>query len=449
MKRRGFVQSFSAVGAAAALGQYASAAWALELEEEFHPIVGSLDLASLKIIDTHVHPPVPMTLSQSYDKWNSSFVDAMLPSEEYDGKASLRSRLDESFKAHLYRMPRQIGYFNYVARTYGVTPDITGFDSVVTNGIAKGFPAYIKSILDRENVSSMVLESRSPDPVRPDTAVPTERFVWTIPIIELIQPEWAAANGLTSIKEVVREIRNIMQTAVENGCAGFKSSVAYYRPLTLEQIDENVADSSLRKLLANPATRFVPGRKIAMYEDSDLKIAFRSYQDFLLKQIFIKAGELGVPVLIHTAVGLHPALRFEFNTPEHLHEVFLDEDLKKVETRFVLLHTGYPYHDYVAAMLSQFPNLYVDLSFYSKFPGILEETLRAFIGLAPSEKIMHGSDSNNVPEEIGYCAWNTRSVLAKILTDYKENYGWTQSDCNLAASNILSESATRVFKISA
>ncbi len=36
--------------------------------------VGSLDLAEVDVIDTHVHPPARMTLSESYEKWNSSFV---------------------------------------------------------------------------------------------------------------------------------------------------------------------------------------------------------------------------------------------------------------------------------------------------------------------------------------------------------------------------------------
>jgi hypothetical protein len=32
-------------------------------------------------------------------------------------------------------------------------------------------------------------------------------------------------------------------------------------------------------------------------------------------------------------------------------------------------------------------------SFYSKYPGVLEEVYRALLALAPSEKILHGSDA--------------------------------------------------------
>jgi hypothetical protein len=46
----------------------------------------------------------------------------------------------------------------------------------------------------------------------------------------------------------------------------------------------------------------------------------------------------------------------------------------------------------------------------------MEEILRTFLGLAPSEKILHGSDWS-VPETLGYCAYNARHVMAKILRD--------------------------------
>ena len=60
---------------------------------------------------------------------------------------------------------------------------------------------------------------------------------------------------------------------------------------------------------------------------------------------------------------------------------------------------------------------------------------------------MHGSDSNNVPEEIGYCASNTRRVLARVLNDYKTYYGWTQADITKIADNVMHKNARRLFRI--
>ena len=110
MKRRDFVKytgaSFAMLAAADSLA--ARNDWSSIRP----PVVGELDLSEINIVDTHVHPPHPITLTESYDKWNSSFVSSMLPSYEYEGKQQLRERLSTVFKEHLYNMPRQTGYYN-------------------------------------------------------------------------------------------------------------------------------------------------------------------------------------------------------------------------------------------------------------------------------------------------------------------------------------------------
>ncbi len=444
MKRRRFLNAVAASSPLLALG---GATGLQAAESTGEPVVDGIDLAAIPAVDTHVHPPAPMTLTQSYERWNSSFVDSMLPNYDYPGKEDLRAKLDVRFKDHLYRMPRQTGYYNYVARAYGVDPDIKGFDSVVSAGIESGFSDYIRSILDRENVAKVLLQSAEMEPRRPDSAIPDDRFVWSWPMTQLVQPAWATDRGFTTIAEVRDGISETLQQAVANGCRGFKNWMAYYRPLAFDAVEGSVADKAMGSLLKNPATRFVPGRDVPDYQEPEMQQALRHYQDHLLRHIYVEAGRLKAPMIIHTAVGLHPALRFEYNSPADLPRVFLDDEIKRAETQFVLIHTGYPYHEFVAAMLSQFPNVYADVSFYSKFPGVLEETLRGFFALAPSEKVMHGSDSNNVPEEIGYCVWNTRHVLAKVLRDYREHYGWTRQDCETMANNMLSQNAMRVFRI--
>jgi predicted TIM-barrel fold metal-dependent hydrolase len=170
-------------------------------------------------------------------------------------------------------------------------------------------------------------------------------------------------------------------------------------------------------------------------------------EDFLFRHIYVKAGRLERPIIIHSAVALHPALRIDFNDPRPLYAVFTDPDIQQARTRFVLIHAGYPTPDVVAAFISQFPNVYTDVSFYSKYPGALLEVYRSLLALGPSNKIMHGSDANTVPEELGYCAWNSRAVLAKVLTEYKESFGWTQADITKMAENILHRTAREFYGI--
>lgn len=448
MQRRDFLKALAIPGSAGlapraqAPGQPAPRAGAAQ------PMlaVGPLDLGRLEVVDAHVHPPEPMTLSDSYGRWNFSFVDAMLPDYDYPGKADLRARLEKEFVQLIYDLPRQTGYNNYIARVYGVKPTIEDFDAVLARGIKSGFTPYVRSILDREKIVRLVLQSRELEPVRPTTYVPGDRFVWTYAFAPLIQPDWAQKQGIRTLDAMLAELDRILRTAVANGCAGFKNGVAYYRPLGIEPVGQEQASAAMQALLAATPAGHTQGYA-PYYGDPSLNTANRTYQDYLLKHIFVRAGELKRPIIIHTAVGLHPALRLEFNDPHPLYGVFQDNEIKKAETQFVLIHTGYPNHHVVAAMLSQFPNVFADVSFWAKFPGTLEETLRAFLSLAPPTKVMHGSDSNNVPEEIGYCATNTRRVLARILNDFRTYYGWTDADCARIARGVLSENAKRVFGI--
>ena len=92
--------------------------------------------------------------------------------------------------------------------------------------------------------------------------------------------------------------------------------------------------------------------------------------------------------------------------------------------------------------------MYADLSFFSSCPGALEEILRAFLALAPSEKIMHGTDWVD-PEVWGFSACTVRSVLAKVLVDYRETYGWSQAECERIARNVLSDNAKRIYGFTA
>ena len=447
MWRRNFLKLLGLGGGAGALTS--STAQAAQADRP-NLTVGGVDLAEFEIIDVHVHPPSPTTLADNYATWNGSFVDALLPAYDYEHKEALRERLSEVFAEHILNLPRQTGYFNYMARTYGVTPDMAGFDSVVSKAIGGDFTDYIRKILDREKIPHIVLQSRSSDPVRPDSHVPNDRFVWTYSIGDLIQPDFAKKTSAEGIDDLVTAVDDILERCASNGCVGIKIPMAYYRPLTVENVERDQADRDVKAILSNEpsAHRNFPG-PIPLYDDPDLSRALRSYQDYLLRHMFIRAGELDMRVIIHTAVALHPALRFDWNDIRGLYHTFQDDDIKRAETRFVLIHTGYPLHHHVAAFISQFPNVYTDVSFYAKFPGVLEETLRAFIGLGPSEQTMHGSDSNAVPEEIGYCADNMRRVLAKVLNDYRSHYGWTDKDCEKIARNVMSENAKRVYKIDA
>lgn len=412
-------------------------------------MAGDLDLSTLDIVDSHMHPVRRVLISQAYAGQMKEFASLAVPPGDYPGKSALQARAAQGAQSLVMDAPRRTGYFNYIARTYGVAPTLEGYDSVVAPHITSDpeFTRYITSIFDRERIRTVVLQAAEPAPSPPATLIPSNRYVWTTVASDFTRLKWAHSQGLTALPDILAAIDRTMEAAVAAGCRGFKNLSAYYRPLGLSKPSPQEADAALQTLLkSSPVATGVNEQPV--FADAATNAAQTTYEDFLFRHVYAKAGQLERPVIIHTAVALHPSLRADFNDPRPLYTVFTDPDIQRAATDFILIHSGYPVTDVVAGFISQFSNVYTDVSFYSKYPGALLEVYRSLLALGPSTKIMHGSDANSVPEEIGYCAWNSRAVLARVLTEYRQSFGWTQQDIRTMAENVLHRNARRLYRIS-
>lgn len=412
--------------------------------------VGGVDLATFDVVDTHVHLFQPTRFSALNDRWNQSFVDALLPADDYQGRKDAEVATLRAVEQHVVSLPRMTGLLNYVAATYRRPATIETLDSLADEHIRGDFTAYLRSILDREHIGTVVLDQTGlPDRTEQQTGeFPRERVVWTYPLIHALQPDWALTRDAKSLGDALAAVDGALEACVSQGCAGFKSTIAYYRPLRVEAVPTNRAQEAFDLLRATPPASYRTFPiKIPVYADARVAAALDAYQDYLLKHMFVKAGELGRPIVVHTAVALHPALRPQFNDPRGMYSMLVDGDVNRAGTKFLFIHTGYPSHDVMASMISQFPNAYADLSFFSHFPAVLEETVRTLLALAPPGKIMHGSDSGSVPEDLAYCAHTLRVVLARVLDEYRAGFGWSERDCARIARAVMSENARRLFRV--
>jgi uncharacterized protein len=120
-----------------------------------------------------------------------------------------------------------------------------------------------------------------------------------------------------------------------------------------------------------------------------------------LEPYFALAEEADVPVLIHT-LGMGPELptfRVAAGNPLLLEEVLV----RHPKLRIFVENSGYPFQAEMIAMMSQYPNLYGDLSTITwvlprpAFHQYLEGLVRAGLG----KRIMFGSDQMRWPDRIG------------------------------------------------
>ena len=108
-----------------------------------------------------------------------------------------------------------------------------------------------------------------------------------------------------------------------------------------------------------------------------------------------------VPVLIHTlGIGPYlPGFRVAAGSPLLLEEVLV----RHPKLRLFVENAGYPYRDQMIAMMSQYPQLYSDVSTITwviprtAFYDYLEAFVRAGLG----KRLMFGSDQMRWPEKIG------------------------------------------------
>lgn len=435
--KREFLTSVGAAGlAAAVLAESPAAAKALRETE----------IDRIPVIDTHVHPVGRMLYSDVYRRQSEEFARLGVPAGDYPDKSAIEARSLGANRALIWDAPRRVGYLNYIAQTYKVAPTLEGFDSVVRRNIGSDaeFTAYITRILDRERINGLVLQAAEPSPAAPATLIPSNRMVWTTVASDYTRLAWSAERQLTSIGDITAAIDDVMEKSVAAGCRGFKIAASYYRPLAMSDVDAATAERAFARLRHSKPDRIgVRGQPV--FDDPGLAQAQTAYEDYLFKHVYKTAGRVGRPAIIHTAVALHPSLRTDYNDPRPLYGVFTHPEILKAGTRFILIHGGFPAQDVVAGFISQFPHVFVDVSFYSKYPGAVLALYRSLLSIGASEKIMHGSDTNSVPEEIGYCATNTRAALALVLQEYRTAFRWQPSDIARMAENVLHRTAERQF----
>ena len=125
-----------------------------------------------------------------------------------------------------------------------------------------------------------------------------------------------------------------------------------------------------------------------------------SPDDPALEPYFALAEEVDVPVLIHT-LGIGPEMptfRSARGSPLLLEPVLV----KHPKIRLFVENAGYPYGDDMIAMMSQYPQLYADVSTITwilprkAFYQYLEHLMNAGLG----KRLMFGSDQMRWPEKI-------------------------------------------------
>jgi len=238
-----------------------------------------------------------------------------------------------------------------------------------------GYPAELFSgySIDLEEFGRMV-----PSGVR-------EIFRVDIVLYELVK-------NLVSFDMAMEEFRDRMRDAVRGGVVALKSVVAYRTGLEVQRHKEEEFRSAYGELISDSRS----GKHVRNILSGGSRHAKIAYDHFVFLAVE-ESARLGVPFQIHTGMGDSPGIGLRMANPILLRDLINDAALK--EARMILVHGGYPYVEEAGFLVSTYPNVFMDLSETIPFAGVgVREKLVGLMAMAPTTKLMYGSDGFNVPE---------------------------------------------------
>jgi predicted TIM-barrel fold metal-dependent hydrolase len=219
------------------------------------------------------------------------------------------------------------------------------------------------------------------------------------------------------------------------GAVAIKFGIAYNRSLDVTDVPTEVANAIYEQR--------VQGGTVSAADDKAL-------QDFLFRGVSCESGRLGLAVHIHTGVGASPYFNVSGSNPMLLESVFNDERLR--QTRFCMLHGGWPFEREAGAMLIK-PNVYADFSaqVFLRSTRALADVLEEWLHWYP-EKVLFGTDS--YPDDTPLANWEekcwlttrtSREALALALTRMVKADQITFPRAVALARMVLRENAIQLY----
>lgn len=234
----------------------------------------------------------------------------------------------------------------------------------------------------------------------------------------------------------IGELTNLFQTNLQDkkstNVVALKTIAAYRGGLKIDTISANAARADFDDLKSQFKT------------SNTVRISRGALYHYILSQAFEIAAFNNWPVQVHTGIGDDDEDLNEAN-PIQMQNILKSQHFTK--TKFVFLHC-YPFVREAAYLASLYPNVYIDVSLAVSLasPSADGMVLDA-LSLAPTSKILAGTDGHSVPETHWYGALKWRQSLERALNYFLHNRYLTEEQCFDVAARILHENAQRIYNL--
>jgi predicted TIM-barrel fold metal-dependent hydrolase len=258
---------------------------------------------------------------------------------------------------------------------------------------------------------------------------------------EKLRQQYFAAENVkappATLDEYVRTVLIPTLTKQKQGGAiAVKFELAYLRSLSVAKVSHEEAAAVYSKY----AQKGVPSAA-----------EYKLLQDYLLRTLIKRCGELGMVVHFHGMAGGGRYFSIAGVNPLNLEPLINDPSLSG--TNIVLLHGGWPFVHEAGAMLQK-PNFYLDLSQQAiLIPArTLSAWLREWLELYP-DKVLFATDGYPLSPSMGWeeSTWlasrNARQALGLALTGMERDGEITPRRAAEIARMVLSGNAEALYKL--
>ncbi|GJE88904.1 hypothetical protein PsYK624_049920 [Phanerochaete sordida] len=235
--------------------------------------------------------------------------------------------------------------------------------------------------------------------------------------VAFVERLYAALDGFAKDPEVV----------------GFKSIACYRTGLDIGMIKEG---QQIEQCVTMIMLRYTALR--------ELRLADRHLNDYIVCTTLRIAGECGKPVQFHTGLGDND-INLSLSSPAHMQPIIKAFP----ETKFVLLHSSYPYTRDAGYLTAVYPNVFLD--FGEVFPFISADgqfaVVKQVLELAPTNKIMWSTDGHWWPESYYLGTRQAREALWKVLAESVSKQEMTEAQAIGVVKGALFDNANRIYNL--
>jgi predicted TIM-barrel fold metal-dependent hydrolase len=303
----------------------------------------------------------------------------------------------------------------------------TGEDQVVERRFAElsSDPAgYYARLWSDARIEGLLVDEGYPQPrivgaeLGREAGVPVHRVARIEPLIE------EARRTATSFRELEDAFVAALERAAGEGAVAFKSIIAYRTGLDVRPWS---ADETGAAFTAWRAAGFDESRDHA-----------KPVRDALLRRTLEVARQVDRPVHIHCGGG-DPSIVYGHARPQELFPLLHEFRHQPV----VLIHGGWPWTEEAAFIASVLPSVYLDISVMAPWASLaIDQKLETLLGVAPTSRVLYGSDQASEPEVLWFTAHVVRRALERVLSRAVE-HDWMTADEALAAGFAVMAGNTR------